>query len=69
MSDKEEIHWKSEPRPAGVAQLVGHQPADQQVAHLILVRAHAWVVGSVPSQGAYRGSQSRFLSLSPSLAP
>ena len=29
------------------------------------VRAHAWVVGSIPGQGVYGGNQLMFLSLSP----
>ena len=34
-----------------VAQLVGHLPAKWKVMGLILVRAHAWVVGLVPAWG------------------
>ena len=52
------------------ARLVGHHPTKQEVTGLIPVRAHARVAGSVPSQGAMRGSRSVLLShIDVSLAP
>ena len=44
---------------AGVAQLIECQTVDQKVKRLLvpfLVRAHAWVVGQVPSRGHARGN-------------
>ena len=38
----------------GVAQLVGRRSANEMPPVLFLVRAYAWVAGSVPSQGACR---------------
>ena len=36
-----------------VAQFVGHCPTKRKVTSLIPVRPHAWVEGSVPTQGEY----------------
>ena len=46
----------------GVAQLVGSHPTKQKVEVHFLVRAHAWVLGQVPSGGHARGNQWMFLS-------
>ena len=60
----------------GVAQMVGgmaYKP--QKVVGSILVRAHTWVEGSIPSQGIYRGQRmdvslsNQCLSLSLSFLP
>ena len=42
---------------AGVAQWIECQPVNQEIAGSIPVRAHAWVVGQVPSWGHARGNQ------------
>ena len=44
---------KNSHSPDSVAQLFGHCPTKQSVTGWLLVRAHAWVVGSVPGWGAY----------------
>ena len=47
-----------------MAQWIECQPANQRVASSIL-RAHAWVVGQVPSRGQAKGNHTLiFLSLS-----
>ena len=60
--------------PLGMAQWVEHQPANWKSPVRVLVRAHAWIVGEVPSWEHARGPQeetmfptSMFLSLSFSL--
>ena len=53
---------------AGVAQRIERQPETQRVASSIPSRAHAWVVGQVPSRGHMRGNHTlMFLSLPLSL--
>ena len=53
---------------AGVAQWIECQPANQRVAGSIPGRAHAWVVGQVPSKGLTRSNHTlMFLSVSFSL--
>ena len=38
---------------AGVAEWVGHHPANLKVTSSFLVRAHAWVAGSGPIRGTF----------------
>ena len=45
---------------SGVAQWVGHCPANRKVTGSIPVRAHAWVLGQVPSWGHARVNQQVF---------
>ena len=53
---------------AGVAQWIECWPANQRVAGLIPVGAHAWVAGQVPSRGCARGNHTlMYLPLSFSL--
>ena len=53
---------------AGVAQWTECQPVDHRPSVRLLVRAHPWVAGQVPSRGRARGKRIlMFLSLSPSL--
>ena len=61
-------HWKKQLALASVAQWIEHRPVSQKVAGSILVRAHAWAVGQVPSGGRVRVNHTlMFLSLSFSL--
>ena len=59
---------KSLPALAGVAQWIEHWPENQRVAGSLSVRAHAQVVGQVPSRGRERGNHTlMFLSSFPPL--
>ena len=60
-----------EATPAGVAQWIEYQPANQRVTASTPIRASARVAGQVPSKGHARGNHTLmflFLSLSPSLS-
>ena len=50
--------WETCP---GVAQWVGHCPANRNVASSIPHQATAWVAGQVPGWGCVRGNQVMFL--------
>lgn len=50
-----------------VCSMIERRPMNQEVTSSILVRAHAWVVRSVPSRGCVGGSLSMFLFLYPFL--
>ena len=56
-----------------VDHFVGHLSAKRKVATWFLIRAHAWVVGSVPGQGMYERQlidvSLSHQSFSPSLSP
>ena len=55
---------------AGVAQWIECKPVNQRATGSIPFRAHAWVVGQVPSRGHARGNHTlMFLSFSFSLPP
>ena len=46
-----------------IAQVVGHHPTKQKVKIWFRIRAHAWIVGSVPAKDrSSRGSLLMFLS-------
>ena len=50
LGQRKKIYWNAGAL-AGVAQWIEGWPANQRVA-CFPVRAHAWVVGQVPSRGA-----------------
>ena len=55
---------------AGVAQWIEHWPVNQRSLVRFPVRAHAWVVGQVPSRECVKGNHTlMFLSLSFSSLP